>query len=87
MLAFPWQKAVGIGARRTVRLLRLPADNTFVLDQSGSMENERIASLKTALLGLSGADASISGRFARFRNRERIFLLPFSDVFGSVGGI
>ena len=64
--------------------LRLPADNTFVLDQSGSMENERIASLKTALLGLSGADASISGRFTRFRNRERIFLLPFSDVFGSV---
>ncbi|MBV5296778.1 MAG: VWA domain-containing protein [Rhodoferax sp.] len=64
--------------------LRLPADNTFVLDQSGSMENERIAALKTALLGLSGADASISGRFTRFRNRERIFLLPFSDTFGSV---
>jgi len=64
--------------------LRLPTDSTFVLDQSGSMENERIASLKTALLGLSGADASISGRLSRFRNRERIFLLPFSDVFGAV---
>jgi len=64
--------------------LRLPTDSTFVLDQSGSMENERIASLKTALLGLAGADASISGRLSRFRNRERIFLLPFSDVFGAV---
>jgi Ca-activated chloride channel family protein len=64
--------------------LRLPTDSTFVLDQSGSMENERIASLKTAMLGLSGADASLSGRLTRFRNRERIFLLPFSDKFGSV---
>jgi len=64
--------------------LRLPTDSTFVLDQSGSMENERIAALKTALLGLAGADASISGRFSHFRNRERIFLLPFSDVFGAV---
>ncbi len=63
--------------------LRLPTDSTFVLDQSGSMENERIASLKTAILGLAGADASISGRLSRFRNRERIFLLPFSDMFGA----
>jgi len=64
--------------------LRLPTDSSFVLDQSGSMENERIASLKTAMLGLSGSDASISGRFTRFRNRERIFLLPFSDAVGAV---
>ena len=59
--------------------LRLPTDSTFVLDQSGSMNGERIAGLKNAMLGLSGADTSISGRFARFHNRERIFLLPFSE--------
>jgi Ca-activated chloride channel family protein len=63
--------------------LRLPTDSTFVLDTSGSMEGERIQSLKTAMLGLSGADASISGRFSRFRNRERIFLLPFSESFAA----
>jgi Ca-activated chloride channel family protein len=45
------------------------------------MEGERIQSLKTAMLGLSGADASISGRFSRFRNRERIFLLLFNESF------
>ena len=63
--------------------LRLPTDSTFVLDKSGSMTGDRIQGLKTALLGLSGADATISGRFARFRNRERIFLLPFSNSFGT----
>lgn len=63
--------------------LRLPTDSTFVLDESGSMEGKRIAGLRTAMLGLSGADTSISGRFARFRNRERIFLLPFSNTFGT----
>lgn len=60
--------------------LRLPTDSTFVLDKSGSMQGARIADLRTAMLGLSGADASISGRFARFRNREKIYLLPFSSA-------
>lgn len=60
--------------------LRLPTDSTFVLDQSGSMEGSRIESLRAAMLSLSGSDTTISGRFARFRNRERIFLLPFSSV-------
>lgn len=59
--------------------MRLPADSTFVLDDSGSMSGQRIDDLKTAMRGLSGADATISGRFARFRNRERIFLLPFNN--------
>jgi Ca-activated chloride channel family protein len=64
--------------------LRLPTDSTFVLDRSGSMEGNRIRDLKTAMLGLSGTDATISGQFARFRNRERVFLLPFSDSIGSL---
>lgn len=63
--------------------LRLPTDSTFVLDQSGSMDGERISGLKKAMLGLSGADSSISGRFARFHNRERIFLLPFTETPGA----
>jgi Ca-activated chloride channel family protein len=60
--------------------LRLPTDSTFVLDQSGSMNGERIEELKKAMLGLSGIDTSVSGRFARFRNRERVFLVPFSTT-------
>lgn len=63
--------------------LRLPTDSTFVLDESGSMKGERIQSLKTAMQGLSGSDTSISGRFSRFRNRERIYLLPFSSSYGA----
>lgn len=84
-LAFPAKLAV-VDAILTAfdNQLRLPTDSTFVLDRSGSMGGERIAELKTAMLGLSGADLSISGRFARFRNRERIFLLPFNNSFGEL---
>ncbi len=63
--------------------LRLPTDSTFVLDQSGSMRGQRIEALKTAMAGLSASDRTISGRFSQFRNRERIFLLPFSTLFNS----
>lgn len=80
-LSFPAKLAV-IDAILTAfdNNLRLPTDSTFVLDQSGSMNGPRIENLKSAMLGLSGADTSISGRFARFRNRERIFLLPFDSL-------
>lgn len=60
--------------------VRLPTDSTFVLDQSGSMNNGRIDQLKAAMLGLAGVDTTVSGRFARFRNRERVFLVPFSST-------
>jgi Ca-activated chloride channel family protein len=83
-LAFPAKLAVIDAILSTFDdNLRLPTDSTFVLDQSGSMNGARIDGLKTAMLGLSGADATISGRFARFRNRERIFLLPFSNLPGT----
>jgi Ca-activated chloride channel family protein len=59
--------------------LRLPVDSTFVLDKSGSMGSDgRIEDLKKAMLGLSGADKSISGRFAKFHNRERVTVITFS---------
>ncbi|NAS20841.1 solute-binding protein [Herbidospora sp. NEAU-GS84] len=59
--------------------VRVPARATFVLDTSGSMEGDRIDSLRTALVTLTGADTSAYGTFSRFRNREQVTLLPFSD--------
>ncbi|WP_066361689.1 vWA domain-containing protein [Herbidospora mongoliensis] len=59
--------------------VRVPARAVFVLDTSGSMEGDRIDSLRTALVTLTGADTSAYGTFSRFRNREFVTLLPFSD--------
>jgi Ca-activated chloride channel family protein len=59
--------------------LRRPADATFVLDISGSMKGSRLDTLKGAMAALAGGDASLSGRYARFRSRERIVILPFDD--------
>lgn len=58
---------------------RRPAHAFFVLDVSGSMDGERLQSLRNALTSLSGGDTSLTGRFARFQNRERISLIPFSS--------
>gem|GEM_PF-137830 len=58
---------------------RRPANTIFVLDVSGSMEGERIEALKTSLLGLSGADDTLTGRFTGFASRERVTFLPFSS--------
>ncbi len=62
---------------------RRPADATFVLDVSGSMKGPRIDSLKAVMMSLAGGDTSASGRYARFRNRERIVILPFETVPGT----
>jgi Ca-activated chloride channel homolog len=62
---------------------RRPAHAIFVLDVSGSMEGDRIDGLKRALTGLTGADSSVSGKFARFRARERITMITFSSVITS----
>lgn len=63
--------------------VRVPALSTFVLDVSGSMGGDRIDKLKAAVLGLAGDDPSLTGRFARFRNRETVNLLTFSSVVHS----
>ena len=60
--------------------LRLPTDSTFVLDTSGSMGGSRLDDLKAAMMGLAGADASISGRFAKFRDRESIRVVVFNSA-------
>ncbi|EOD67276.1 substrate-binding domain-containing protein [Amycolatopsis vancoresmycina] len=60
--------------------LRRPSRTLYVLDTSGSMAGSRIDSLRSALVGLTGADTSLTGRFRRFRSREEVTMLPFSTV-------
>ncbi|TQS46265.1 substrate-binding domain-containing protein [Cryptosporangium phraense] len=59
--------------------LRRPSRTVYVLDTSGSMDGDRITGLKSALTGLTGADTSVTGRFARFRSREEVTLLAFNS--------
>jgi Ca-activated chloride channel family protein len=58
---------------------RQPASAVFVLDMSGSMEGERLDDLKAALRSLTGTDRSVTGQFARFRARESVTFITFSD--------
>ncbi|WP_433076311.1 VWA domain-containing protein [Dactylosporangium sp. CA-052675] len=64
--------------------LRKPARTIYVLDLSGSMKGERIEGLKNALIGLTGADTSLSGQFSRFNGREQVLMVPFSTKPGQV---
>jgi len=58
---------------------RPPAHAIFVLDTSGSMQGSRLDSLKRALLNLTGGDTTITGQFARFRQREEITIILFNS--------
>jgi Ca-activated chloride channel homolog len=49
----------------------------FLLDFSGSMRGERMADLRAAFAGLSGADATSTGKFARFYRGERLTVVRF----------
>lgn len=60
--------------------IRAPAHAIFVLDTSGSMEGDRLNSLKQALSGLTGLDQTLTGTFSRFRNREQVTMITFSDT-------
>jgi Ca-activated chloride channel family protein len=80
-MAFPAKRAVIDGLLDAfLNTVRKSADSTFVVDVSGSMTGERLQQLQTALLGLAGQDTSLSGRFARLHDRERISLLRFSST-------
>ncbi len=59
--------------------IRKPAHAIFVLDTSGSMGGDRIATLKKALIGLTGSDTSITGQFASFRQREQLTFILFNN--------
>ena len=80
-LPFPETRA-SIDALLTAYLdrLRRPSRTVYVLDVSGSMKGARIAALKSALAGLTGVNRSLTGSYCRFRNREEVVLLPFSDA-------
>jgi Ca-activated chloride channel family protein len=58
---------------------RKPSHSFFVLDLSGSMRGNRIEALKEAMTNLTGDDSSITGQFAKFRNREKVSIITFSD--------
>ncbi|MEO3974448.1 VWA domain-containing protein [Streptomyces sp. CAU 1734] len=55
----------------------LPARVVLLLDFSGSMRGERIRELRATLAGLSGADDSRSGKFARFHRGETLTVIRF----------
>ncbi|RKS10061.1 Ca-activated chloride channel family protein [Nocardiopsis sp. Huas11] len=60
--------------------LRRPTRTVFVLDVSGSMEGERIESLRTSLGALTGVDdQSLAALSQSFHERDEVTLLPFSD--------
>ena len=64
--------------------LRRPSTSIYLLDTSGSMEGDRIVQLRQALEVLTGAESgSVTSRFVRFQNRERVVLLAFSNEAGS----
>ena len=59
---------------------RRPATSIFVLDISGSMQGERMTSMRDALKVLAGAEnSSASSRYAAFQSRERVVLIAFDN--------
>ena len=61
-----------------------PSHTYYVLDTSGSMNGDRLNNLIKAMDNLTGADTSLTGQFARFRNREKVTILTFnSQVAGT----
>ena len=59
--------------------VRRPATAIFVLDTSSSMEGQRLDDMKAAMNQLTGTDDSLTGKFARFRAREEVTTVTFSD--------
>jgi Ca-activated chloride channel family protein len=59
--------------------VRIPGSSRYVLDLSGSMEGERIDSLKQAMLMLASDSPRGSEKYARFQNREEVGVITFSN--------
>jgi Ca-activated chloride channel family protein len=70
---------------RFLNVDRLPAHSFYVLDKTGSMDNQdgtgktRIERVQAALDVLAGGDDTLTGQFARFNDRERITIITFSQ--------
>ncbi|MFF9057998.1 substrate-binding domain-containing protein [Streptomyces sp. NPDC101213] len=78
-LSFPDRLSI---VRRLVDDYGDPAHTTgdqvvFLLDFSTSMRGERIEALRAAFAGLSGADRTATGKFARFYRGERLTVVRF----------
>ena len=58
--------------------VRIPGACRYVLDLSGSMEGERIESLKRSMLMLASSASIGNERYARFQNREEVGIITFS---------
>ncbi|MFJ5727914.1 vWA domain-containing protein [Streptomyces paradoxus] len=56
---------------------RITSQVVFLLDFSGSMRGARMAALREAFAGLSGADPTASGKFTRFHRGERLTVVRF----------
>ncbi|MFB7471009.1 extracellular solute-binding protein [Kitasatospora sp. NPDC056184] len=77
-LPFPGTKAVADGLLSAYQNeLRRPSRTAYVLDTSGSMAGARLASLKSAMGRLTGADDTRGTR--RFRDREEVTLISFAS--------
>ncbi|MGW1764461.1 substrate-binding and vWA domain-containing protein [Streptomyces sp. NPDC002073] len=78
-LPFPGTRPVADGLLASYENeLRRPSRTVYVLDTSGSMEDEnRIGRLRDALSELAGTGSSAPGE--RFRDREQVTLLPFGS--------
>lgn len=55
-----------------------PSAAIFVVDVSGSMSGEREEILKKAFTMLNGSDTSLTGRLSKFREREKVWIVPFN---------
>ncbi|MGM0348487.1 substrate-binding and vWA domain-containing protein [Streptomyces sp. Adlamb9] len=74
-LPFPGSRSVADGLIQSYEnKLRRPSRTVYVLDTSGSMDGDRIKSLKAALTALTGD----------FRDREEVTLMPFGSTVKSV---
>ncbi|GLW05981.1 VWA domain-containing protein [Microtetraspora sp. NBRC 13810] len=80
-LPFPNRRAAADGLIDAyLNQVSVPSQALFVLDTSGSMAGARIDGLRQALVALTGADTSASGTFSRFRNREKVTMIPFNSA-------
>ncbi|MFD7449403.1 extracellular solute-binding protein [Kitasatospora sp. NPDC059827] len=77
-LPFPGTREVADGLLASYQNeLRRPSRTVYVLDTSGSMDGQRLASLKAALGRLTGTDDTRGLR--RFRDREEVTLISFAS--------
>ncbi len=77
-LPFPGTRQVADGLLSSYQNeLRRPSRTVYVLDTSGSMAGQRLASLKSAMGRLTGADDTRGVR--RFRDREEVTLISFAS--------